>query len=241
MTRSFNSYILIAVLFSACGTKSEQYNTLSEAEKAEGWQLLFDGRSLEGWHLYNKGGAASKWTVADGELLCDPKKPNGVFGDLVTDRSFEDFELRLEWKVSKGGNSGVFVNVREDTAYAAVFATGLEMQLLDNTNAEPRHQADSTHWAGCLYGVDCLGQNSQPNPHGEWNESRVVQQNGKLSFWLNGKPTFEQDIRTEAFGQLVENSTMKVYPDFAKFPSGKIALQNHTDSVAFRNIKIREN
>jgi len=241
MIRFFNPYVLMLVVFSACGPKSGQHNTLSEAEKAEGWQLLFDGRSLQGWHLYNKGNAESKWVVAGGELLCDPKKPDGVFGDLVTDRSFGDFELRLEWKVSKGGNSGVFVNVMEDTAYAAVFATGLEMQLLDNANAEPRHQADPTHWAGCLYGVDCFGHNSRPNTHGEWNESRIVQQNGKLSFWLNGKLTFERDVQTDAFRERVANSTMKAYPDFARFPSGKIALQNHTDPVAFRNVKIMEN
>jgi len=113
------------------------------------------------------------------------------------------------------------------------------LQLLDNAHAEPRHQADSTHWAGGLFGVECIAQNSQPNPHGEWNESHIVHQDGKVSFWLNGKLTFERNVQTEAFRQMVKNSKMKVHPDLGKFHSGKIALQNHTDSVAFRNIKIK--
>jgi len=233
-------YIFLGLWLYACGSKTAQQNTLTETEIAENWQLLFDGKTLEGWHLYNKGNAASKWTISNGELVCDPKKQEGVFADLITDRSFQDFELTLEWKVSKGGNSGIFVNVQEDTAYAAAFATGLEMQLLDNANAEKRHQVDSTHWAGCLYAVDCFAQNSSPYAYGEWNESRIVQKDGKVSFWLNGKLTFEQETRTDSFREMVDNSNMKVYADFAKYPSGKIALQNHTDSVSFRNIKIRE-
>jgi len=180
---------------------------------------------------------SGRWRTAN--CCAPPRKQGGIFGDLVTDSSFRDFELSLEWKIAKGGNSGIFINVQEDTAYAAVFVTGLEMQLLDNANAEPRHQADSTHWAGCLFGVDCLAHNSHPKPYGEWNESRIVQRDGKVGFWLNGKLTFERDVQTEAFLQRIKSSKMKVHPDLGKFHSGKIALQNHTDSVAFRNIKIR--
>src|SRR5690606_27474316 len=125
--------------------------------------------------------ADSKWTVNDGVLLCDPHH-EGIFGDLVSDNDYENFELSFDWRVSKGGNSGVFINVQEDSSYAAVFATGLELQLLDNEFAEPRHQNDSTHWAGCLYDVDCISQNSSSNPYGEWNQAKVRQQNGKVTF-----------------------------------------------------------
>lgn len=232
--------LVIALLsFVCCKPAQEQNNRLTAMEEADHWTLLFDGKSLDGWHIYNEGNIDSKWTVNNGELVCDPKKKTGIFGDLVTDSSFQDFELLVEWKVSKGGNSGVFINVKEDSSYAATFATGLEMQLLDNTYAEHRHQIDSTHWAGCLYAVDCIGKNSQPMPHNEWNKSRIVQQNGKVTFWLNDKLTFERQTQTEEFKALTQKGSMKAYPDFAKYPSGKIALQNHTDSVAFRNIKIK--
>lgn len=231
---------LVFLLAISCNTAiTEHNNVLSTQEKEDNWTLLFDGQSLAGWHIYNKGNVDSKWTVNNGELVCDPKKEQGIFGDLVSDSSFHDFELQLEWKVSKGGNSGIFIDVKEDSSYAATFATGLEMQLLDNIHAEPRHQKDSTHWAGCLYAVDCIAKNSAPKPHNEWNKSRIVQQDGKVSFWLNDQLTFERETQTEAFKVQAQQGSMKAYPDFAKYPSGQIALQNHTDSVSFRNIKIR--
>ena len=233
------SMLLFISLFLTACTSQEEQNQLTTEEQEAGWVLLFDGKSLAGWHVYNKADTDSKWTVKNGELVCDPHKKEGIFGDLVTDSLFENFDLELEWKVTKAGNSGVFINVKEDSSYAATFATGLEMQLLDNSNAEARHQTDSTHWAGCLYAVDCIGENSSPNPHGHWNTSRIVQKNGKVSFWLNNKLTFERQTRTEDFKRMVETSGMKAYPAFATYPSGQIALQNHTDSVSFRNIKIR--
>ncbi|GHE38723.1 3-keto-disaccharide hydrolase [Sphingobacterium griseoflavum] len=237
----FLPLLLFSILLTCtnCTAKKEEHNRLSQEEQAAGWHLLFDGNSLHGWHLYNKGDTASKWTANGGELVCDPKKKEGIFGDLVTDSLYRDFELALEWKVAKGGNSGVFLNVQEDSRFAATFATGLEMQLLDNENAEHRHQIDSTHWAGCLYAVACSGQRSKPHAYNNWNKSRIVQKNGKVSFWLNDMLTFEDDVQSEAFQQGIQQSGMKAYPQFGKYASGHIALQNHTDSVAFRNIKIR--
>lgn len=232
-------YCIAALFIIGCTSNEQSINELSSAQQREGWKLLFDGKSLNGWHLYNLGDTSSKWTVKDGELICDPRKPDGVFADLVSDSSYHDFELLFDWKVAKGGNSGVFINVEEDAKYAATFATGLEMQLLDNAHAEERHKKDSTHWAGCLYGVDCKGANSKPNPHNSWNTSRIKQQDGIVSFWLNDKLTFTSDINSATFKQQVADSHMKAYPDFATYSNGKIALQNHTDSIAFRNIFIK--
>ncbi|MFD1771787.1 3-keto-disaccharide hydrolase [Sphingobacterium suaedae] len=231
-------FLVAACLACSAPPANRQAGSQTDADD-DGWRPLFDGTSLTGWHVYNKGDVSSKWTATQGVLVCDPKKADGIFGDLVTDSSYANFEMELEWRISKGGNSGIFINVQESPAYAATFATGLEMQLLDNAYAEHRHQIDSTHWAGCLYAVDCFGKNSAPTPHGEWNKSRIVQQDGKVSFWLNGKLTFEAETKTEAFKNKVSSTSMKAYPDFGKQASGKIALQNHTDSVSFRNIRIR--
>ncbi len=237
----FLSLLLSSTLLAliSCTSSKEAPNQLSQAESDAGWRLLFDGNTLQGWHLYNKGNIDSKWTVSNGELVCDPKKKEGIFGDLVTDSVYDDFDLTLEWKVAKGGNSGVFVNVQEDSSFAATFATGLEMQLLDNEYAEHRHQIDSAHWAGCLYAVTCNGEASKPKPFNTWNKSRIVQKDGKVSFWLNDMLTFEDNVQSEAFQEGIKRSGMKAYASFGKYAAGRIALQNHTDSVAFRNIKIK--
>ncbi|MCL7988717.1 DUF1080 domain-containing protein [Sphingobacterium sp. lm-10] len=232
--------ILIILMISSCAQRDKKQAIAKQEHKVGEWNDLLIGDSLAGWHLYNAGNVVSKWKVDQGELTCDPHKADGIFGDLITDDDYEDFELALEWKVNKGGNSGILINVKEDSAYAATFATGLEMQLLDNQYAELRHQRDSTHWAGCLYSVDCLAENSLPLPYGQWNKARIVQQKGKVSFWLNEKLTFEREINSPAFQELVSNSPITAYPDFGKYPSGKIALQNHTDSVSFRNIRIKQ-
>ena len=229
----------LAILLSIAFTSCNHDNSNSKKTQSEGSDVFFNGKDLSGWHIYNRGNDESKWKVVDGELICDPKG-TGQFGDIISDKEYENFELDFEWKVKKGGNSGVFINVKEDTAYAATFATGLEMQLLDNANAEQRHKIDSTHWAGCLYSVECIGSNSKPNPYGEWNKGKIKQDNGQVTFWLNDKITFQDSINTPAFKQKIANSNMKNYPAFATYPKGKIAFQNHTDSVGFRNIIIKE-
>ena len=207
---------------------------------ADDWKSLFDGKSLNGWHVYNQGKAASKWIAKNGELQCNPEMEKGVFGDLITDKSYENFDLTYEWKISKGGNSGVFINVQEEEKYGATFTTGLEMQLLDNENGESRHKENPTHWAGMLYDVTGNNANSDPKPFGEWNQSRIKQQDGKVTFWLNGKVTADVDLNGQDWKNALAKSELGKLDDYAKFRKGKIALQNHTDKVAFRNMKIKE-
>ncbi len=226
--------IILALIITSCNQNRNREDN-SNPDSLE----FFNGKNLTGWHIYNQGDTLSKWKVEDGVLICDPRG-QGEFGDIISDKEYGDFEMQFEWKVKKGGNSGVLINVKEDSTYAATFATGLEMQLLDNANAEPRHQVDSTHWAGCLYSVACVGSNSKPNPFGEWNKGKIRQSKGEVTFWLNDKITFQDSINTEAFKLKVANSNMKNYPAFGTYPKGKIALQNHTDSVSFRNIRIQE-
>jgi len=209
----------------------------SQTENAE-WKPLFNEKTLQGLHIYNKGNTNSKWKEVHGELLCDPKA-EGIFGDIITDQEYENFELKFDWRVNKGGNSGIFINVSEDSSYAATFATGLEMQLLDNSNAEPRHQVDSTHWAGCLYAVDCIGSASKPNPYTQWNTGQIKQEKGEVTFWINDQITFQGNINSQAFKDKVAGSNMINYPAFGTFKKGKIAFQNHTDSVRFKNVRIK--
>jgi len=233
------SYLILSLALLTSCRQIHENNILTSTEEKEGWQLLFNGKDINNWHIYNQGNQPSKWIVKDGAILCDPTVKTGIFGDLVTNETYENFDLKFEWKVAKGGNGGVFIDVQEDPKYDATFVTGLEMQLLDNANSEPRHQVDSTHWAGSLYSVKVIGTNSKPNPFNEWNASRIIQDKGKVSFWLNGKLTFEDSTNTQAWIDMVANTNMKNYPDFGTFQKGKIALQNHTDEASFRNIKIK--
>ncbi|MFT4033048.1 MAG: DUF1080 domain-containing protein [Siphonobacter sp.] len=238
--RSVVGLLGIGLLLNACTPKETLPNTLTNQEKEEGWALLFDGVSTKGWHIYNQGDTLSKWSAHNGELWCNPKEEKGIFGDLVTDDRYENFDLRYEWKISKGGNSGVMIDVQESPQYGTDFMTAPEMQLLDNANAEERHKTNPLHWAGCLYDVLGKGNNSKPKPFGEWNQSRIIQQDGKVTFWLNGFITAEADLKSQTWKNAVAKSNLGKFPAFGKMHSGKIALQNHTDEVAFRNMKIKK-
>jgi len=232
--------ILFAVLFFSAGIVSAQEaNTLSKKEMKEGWKLLFDGKTTRGWHTYLRDTVGSKWQVKNGALVFDPSQPKEGGGDIVTNDVYENFELHLEWKISKGGNSGIIFDIQEDPKYAATYLTGPEMQVLDNINADDNKKQN--HLAGCLY--DLAGDSSVSKPHavGEWNQVVIIQNKAHLSFWLNGIKTFEGQIGDEDWNKRVANSKFsgKVFTDFAKTAKGKIALQQHPGSSEWRNIKIR--
>ncbi|UWX56502.1 DUF1080 domain-containing protein [Maribacter litopenaei] len=116
--------------------KNKVHNQLLDIEKEQGWKLLFDGETLNGWHLYNKPDSTgySAWEVKDGTIYCNATDESKVFGDLVTDTEFENYELEFEWQMGLRGNGGVFVNVQESPEYAATYETGSEYQLLDYEN-----------------------------------------------------------------------------------------------------------
>ena len=112
----------------------KQPNTLTESEKKDGWVLLFDGKTTKGWHLFNLPSKSAAWAVVNGELTSDIDEKNGLRGDIISDKKYENFDLVFDWKIAKQGNSGVFINVQEDTGYMATWSTGPEYQLLDNAN-----------------------------------------------------------------------------------------------------------
>jgi len=243
-----------AILLSSCGEKratenalsetentlSESSNTLSESEKAEGWTLLFDGTTTDGWHLYNRGEVPSAWVVRNGELACLPADSSlGIeHGDLVSDKEYENYDLRFEWKISEAGNSGVFINVIEREDLPKAWVSGPEYQLLEDTN--PDFAADEKKRAGCLYGFYPQKNDAPTQPLGEWNQSRITQENGKIEFYLNDILTAEEDFNTEAWKELVANSGFKTYPEFGKATKGRIGLQDWSKGISFRNIKIKE-
>ena len=214
-------------------------NTLTKKEIKKGWKLLFDGKTTKGWHTYLRDTVGSKWTVQDGAIVFDPSKPRNGGGDIVTNEEYENYELNLEWKISKGGNSGIIFDIQEDPKYRATYLTGPEMQVLDNIDADDNKKEN--HLAGCLYDMSGSAAVSKPKPVGEWNQVRLIQNKGHLTFYLNGVKTFDGQIGSEAWNKLVENSKFKdkAFANFAKVAKGKIALQEHPGSSQWRNIKIK--
>lgn len=231
--------IFIAFIFVFTAIHAQQPNTLSVKEKKEGWKLLFDGKTTKGWHTYLKDTVGSKWQVKNGEIVFDPSQPDNGGGDIVTNDIYENFELTLEWKISKGGNSGIIFDVQEDPKYGATYLTGPEMQVLDNIDADDNKK--QSHLAGCLYDLAGDSSVSKPHPVGQWNQVKLIQLKGHLTFWLNGIKTYDGQIGSDAWNKLIAKSKFngKSFTDFAKVAKGKIALQQHPGSSGWRNIKIR--
>jgi hypothetical protein len=223
----------------SCSNHSDQHNVISDQEKKEGWTLLFDGVSISGWHLFNRGNIPSAWSADSGSLVCNPHAKNIKHGDLVTDKVYENFDLVFDWKISQAGNSGLFINVQERPDLGTTFSTGPEYQLLDDKNSEEGYLKDPSHKAAAVFGV--IPNNSKTLPtSGQWNHSRILQQNGKVSFWLNGVLTVRADFQSPEWKQSVAGSPMSHYPEFGKAIKGHLAVQDWTNGVSFRDIKIRE-
>ena len=194
---------------------------------------LFDGKSTNGWHSYLKSGPGA-WRVVDGVLQLDPSAPGQ--GDLITDNEYENYDLKLEWKISEGGNSGIIFGVHEDPSFDATYLTGIEMQILDDAKAEDNKLA--THRAGALY--DMKAPSTPAKPAGEWNKVEIKKLNGHLTFWLNGKKVVETQIGGPEWQDMLNKSKFKTWKGFAAYPKGHIALQDHGAEVSFRNITIKE-
>lgn len=241
---------------SAAATASATPNQLTDAEKAAGWKLLWDGTSFAGWHALGYGAVpANIWKIDDGaiEKLASGKVPVQADGqpmkgaDLITDSTFQNFELSFEWKVSPGANSGVKYNV--DEALSKKYsgnnaALGFEYQVLDDS-LHPDGRLP-THRAGALYDLITPNASKHLNPVGQWNTSRIVFDGNHGEHWLNGAKVVEYELGTPAFDSLVAKSKYRSIPGFATRKRAHIVLQDHpgkfqnADEVYFRSIKIRE-
>ncbi|MDX2287153.1 MAG: family 16 glycoside hydrolase [Bacteroidia bacterium] len=219
--------------FAAAPAEARKDNQLSSAEQAAGWRLLFDGKTLDGWHIYRKGKPGAAWRIENGTLAFAGGRDGG---DLVTDESFENYELTLEWKIAEGGNSGIIYNVIESDAYDYVWQTGPEMQILDNERHPDRMY--EKHRAGDLYDLIAC-KYVTVNPAGQWNRIRLIVNRGQVEHWQNGHQVVKYDMNSPEWPALIAGSKFKDMPGFGKSPQGRIALQDHGDKVWFRNIKIR--
>ncbi len=244
MIKRFPVFCLLSFLFFSCSSTkkislNDKPNTLTSAEKNNGWILLFDGETTNEGHSYNKNSVSTNWQVVDGALVMDPKsKGNGNSGDLVSNNEYENYEFTTDWRISEGGNSGIIFDIKEDPKFSATYNTGAEMQVLDNIKAGDNKKEN--HLAGLLYDMSGTAVLSKPKPAGEWNQARIIQNKGHLTFYFNGVKTLDVQEGSEEWKNMIANSKFKTWTDFMTAAKGKIAFQDHGHEVAFRNIKIRK-
>lgn len=215
-------------------------NTLSEEEKQAGWRLLFDGQTTAGWRGYKMDTMPPGWNVIDGALV---RVSGGAGGkgagggdDIITLEQFDNFELRLEWKVvDRAGNSGVVLRASEDAVTS--WHTGPEMQILDNAAYPGR---DVRQLAGACYDLYPPAKDVS-HPRGQWNAAAVVANGTHVEHWLNGVKLLEYELGSDDWKTRVAQSKFKAMPHFQQPPrKGHICLQDHTARIEFRNIKLRE-
>ena len=205
----------------------------------KGFKPLFDGKTTKGWHSYGKNSAGAGWKAENGILHFDSDAAkDGQGGDLVTNAEYANFHLKLDWKIAPNGNSGILFYVKEDAAkYPNTISTGLEMQVLEN-DGHPDGKI-TKHRAGDLY--DLIQSKSEPvKPVGEWNSAEIISKNGKLTLILNGVVVVETVLWDDNFKKLIDGSKFKTWPGFGTFKKGKIALQDHGNSVWYRNIVLKQ-
>jgi hypothetical protein len=233
---------LIAVVSFAFAQKSKD-NTLSKKEKKEGWVLLFDGKSTDQWRGYGKQEFPKGWTIEDGAIKCNGSGRGEAGardgGDIITKEKYQNFELALEWKISEGGNSGIFI-LGQEVEGQPVYMSAPEMQVLDNDkHPDAKLGRDGNRKAGSLYDlIPAVPQNVKPV--GQWNKVVITVFKGTVIFNQNGKNVAEFHLWTDDWKKMVADSKFKDWPNFVDpAEKGHIALQDHGDDVWFKNIKVK--
>jgi hypothetical protein len=196
-----------------------------------GWRSLFDGASMAAWRGYQSRELPPGWRVADGTFLKD-----STAGDIISRDQFGDFELELEWRIARGGNSGLFYRATEE--YERVYWSAPEYQLLDDPNA--RDGRDRLTSAGSAYGL-YPAPAGVVKPAGEWNQTRIVVRGAHVEHWLNGQKLLEYELWSPDWEAKVKTTKFASWPNYGRARSGHIGIQgDHGGSLAFRAVRIRE-
>ena len=224
---------LAAALITSCAPRQ---NTLTEEEIADGWELLFDGKSLDQWKDFNGDSLTQPWHVVDGCIQANGDGSD-LSGYIVTRKQYENFILDWEWKLSRGGNSGMLYHVVEDPCFEVPYVTGPEYQLIDEEGWEEQNAPTKLEeWQ--KLGVDYAAM--RLNPQGEWNSSRIVFDNGHVEHWLNGVKILEFEAWTDDWFARKASGKWETAPEYGLARRGVICLQDHGYPASFRNLKIKE-
>jgi hypothetical protein len=226
-------------LFLLSGFGHAQLNTLTPKEVKQGWQLLFNGQNLDGWiSVRTQEPPTVGWDIENGILTVNQGGAKRG-GDIITKDQYSDFDLRLEFKITKGANSGIkYFFMR----YEKGGWLGLEYQILDDeTHPDAKLGRERTRLQAGLYDMFAPSKDKKDSPIGEWNQVRIVAKGTKVDHYLNGKKVLSFDRKSAAYHSAFLLSKYKdSEPKFGDVEKGHILLQDHQDEVSFRNIKIKE-
>lgn len=245
MKKNFIVSALAVVMIMAVNAAllSQSVNTLTATEKKQGWVLLFNGQNFDGWRQCNGTAMPANWAIDDQAMKVftgEGRKPGqGAGGDILYSvRMFRNFELSIDWKTEKAGNSGIFYNVREVQGKPIYFAAP-EVQILDNVDATDNKLP--SHLAGSLYDMLAADPKSV-KPVGGWNTIVITVKDGKVTHTQNGMKVVEYTLWTPEWDAMVQKSKFKTFPGFMEgiARKGYVGLQDHGYAIWFRNIKIRE-
>lgn len=235
------SCVLVMGLVTSCAS-TQKGKTNKSASKDAGFVSIFDGKTTTGWRGYDKPTfPQSGWNVVDGTLHCIGSGTGeaGSGGDIIYDKKLSNFELDLEWKISEGGNSGIFI-LAQEVPNERIFVSAPEMQILDNDkHPDARLGVDGNRMAGSLYDlIPAKPQNTKPA--GQWNHVHILVYQGTVVFSQNGANVVEFHLWTEAWKKMVLGSKFKDWEWFLNTAKeGYIGLQDHGSDVWFRNIKLK--
>lgn len=229
----------IIVVFNYTQSKSSK-NSSGQSTPKE-WITLFNGENLEGWEMYGPEPFTRHWSVVDGAIACNNgigEKNIGFFRSIMTTRDFGDFELELEYKIAKGGNSGIFYHVVESPDWEHDYMTGPEYQLLDDEFS--RSETAPFKMLASNYAMYAPAENKKVNPYMQWNQVKIIYHNGHVEHWLNGKKVLTFKEGSEDWKNRKSKDKWANQDSYAAYKKGRISLQNHGDEVHFKNIRIRE-
>lgn len=239
----FSLFIIATFMLASCGSvKKATKGTVADAD--DGWVVLFDGTNTDNFRAYGKETFPEKgWIIEDGALKVNGSgkgEAGGGGGDIIAKKKYRNFELSLEWKVSEGGNSGIFY-LAQEIPNNAIYMSSPEMQILDNEkHPDAKLGKDGNRQAGSLYDlIPAVPQNAKPV--GEWNQVNITVFKGTVIHNMNGENVLEYHLWTDQWKDMCANSKFKDWPNFIDTAvEGYIGLQDHGDDVWFRNIKIKE-
>lgn len=234
--------ISILTLSISCkeNTKKEE-KTIAEkpVEPKQEWIALFDGTSTDGWRGFNQETLPKSWVVEDGCL-----KSLGTGGDIGGDivygaKEFENFILKMEWKISEAGNSGIFYHVQEGEQYESPYQNAPEYQVLDDIGFPP--PLENWQMLGADYAMYAADTTQKVvKPAGEWNTTKIVFTPDNAEYWLNGKKVVQFDPWSDDWNKRKAEGKWKDYPDYGVAKKGLIGLQDHGSFIWYRDIKIKE-
>jgi hypothetical protein len=211
-------------------------NKLTQKEISDGWQLLWDGKTNTGWRSYNKPTfPETGWEMKDGMLTVLPPQGNKSGGDIITIKSYKNFELSIDFMYTPGANSGIKYFVDGKTNVSC------EYQVLDDKlHPDAKLGLNGDRTLAGLYDLIPPKKDKKDNGPNNWNTAKIVVKGNHVEHWLNGQMTVSYERGDAAWKALVETSKFKGSPNFGEAAEGHILLQDHGNKVSYRNLKIKE-